>query len=108
MDLNAPQTAIATFHTVSADRRRQHRVVQEVPAPPPIEDRVELQNDDFPQDYNNDVLPFRSLIDKEVEDEMASAPRVRKYVSSVSSVYFVYIPTVFTHAHPSYAHRINR
>lgn len=79
-------TAIATFHTVSSDRRRLHRRVEELPAPPPLEVRhpdLNLGDADFTQDLHDDALLFRSLMENEVEVETASAPRARRFIGLV-------------------------
>ena len=83
INFNGPKTTIATFHTISADRRCRHRDIEEVPAPPPI--KHPLNFDDISQDHNNH-LPFRNLIENEVAAEFASAPCARRYVSLVSNI----------------------
>ena len=93
-------TALASFITVSSDGRCQHQTIEEIEAPleTPLDDFN--NNFDYPENKYKPPFPFADLLEKEVEEEIRSDGRSRRYLSSVStSILFLDSPALTMYSH---------
>lgn len=88
-----PAIALATFITQSSDKRRLARQTEKLDAPSPTVDHstfdhLELQDDTY-YDNQDEPLPLIDLLERRVAAEAAKKPQHRRYLASVSNIYFV-------------------